>query len=223
MSSEYPSTTFKKRINNIKKSIENLGMITIEAHRKTISLLNNYDYKIAKEAIEYSDEINDLAFELEKMCITFIAIEHPIARDLIFAESTIKVSSHLNRIGVLISKIAKGFESVKDVKLPERLSEDCQYMGIYVQMMLSKSINGFLDKNNTVAVELKEDDLKVDDLFDSILGQLTDLMSSNPDYISSAMKLIFIARYLERIGDRAVNIGSRTIFMLNFKKTNDLI
>ncbi|MDR2623399.1 MAG: phosphate signaling complex protein PhoU [Methanobrevibacter sp.] len=220
MSNEYPSTIFKKRINNIKKSVENLGIITIEAHKKIVFLLSNYDDKVAEEAIEHSNEIGALTFELEKMCIKFIAIEQPLAGDLMFVESTIKVSSHLNRIGVLISKIAKGLKQLKDVKLPERFLEDCQYMGSYVQMMLSKSINAFLDKNKVMAVELKEDDNKVDDLFDSILSQVTDLMHNDSDYISQAMTLIFIVRYLERIGDRAVDIGSRTIFMLTFK--NDL-
>jgi len=218
MSNEYPSTIFKKRINKIKNSIEELGIKTIESHRKTISLINDYNDEIAKEAIDQGNEIILSAFELEKNCIKFIAIEQPFAGDLLFVESTIRVSNHLSRIGTLISKIAEGLKPVQDMKLPEKLLEDCQYMGSYVQMMLSKSINAFLDRNNLMASELKEDDLKVDDLFDSILSQVTDLMSSNPEYIKMVTKLIFIVRYLERIGDRAVDIGIRTKFMLTFKK-----
>ncbi|MDR3290681.1 MAG: phosphate signaling complex protein PhoU [Methanobrevibacter sp.] len=218
MINNYPSSIFKKRINNIENKIKNLGMKTIEANRKVVFLLNDYNDEIAKEVIEYGDEINEIVFELEKICIKFIAIEQPLAGDLMFVESTIRVSNHLSRIGVLISKIAKEFKKVKDVKFPEKLLEDCQYMGVYVQLMLSKSINAFLDRNKSMAKELKEDDNRVDDLFDSILSQVTELMSNNPDYISSAMTLIFIVRYLERIGDRTVNIGSRTIFMLTFKK-----
>jgi len=218
MINNYPSSIFKKRINNIENKIKNLGMKTIEANRKVVFLLNDYNDDIAKEVIEYGDEINEIVFELEKICIKFIAIEQPLAGDLMFVESTIRVSNHLSRIGVLISKIAKEFKKVKDVKFPEKLLEDCQYMGVYVQLMLSKSINAFLDRNKSMAKELKEDDNRVDDLFDSILSQVTELMSNNPDYISSAMTLIFIVRYLERIGDRTVNIGSRTIFMLTFKK-----
>ncbi|MDR2545756.1 MAG: phosphate transport system regulatory protein PhoU [Methanobrevibacter sp.] len=218
MSSEYPSTIFKKRINKIKNSIEELGIKTIEANRKTVSLLNDYNDEIAKEATDQGNEIDELAFELEKNCIKFIAIEQPLAGDLMFVESTIRVSNHLGRIGILISKIARELKPVQDMKLPEKLLENCQYMGSYVQMMLSKSINAFLDRNKLMASELKEDDLKVDDLFDSILIQVTDLMSSNPEYIKMVTKLIFIVRYLERIGDRAVDIGIRTKFMLTFKQ-----
>ncbi|MDR3223101.1 MAG: phosphate signaling complex protein PhoU [Methanobrevibacter sp.] len=218
MINNYPSSIFKKRINNIENKIKNLGMKTIEANRKLVFLLNDYNEEVAKEVIECGDEINEIVFELEKICIKFIAIEQPLAGDLMFVESTIRVSNHLSRIGVLISKIAKEFKKVKDVKFPGKLIEDCQYMSVYVQLMLSKSINAFLDRNITMAKELKEDDNKVDDLFDSIISQVTDSITNNPKYISSAMTLIFISRYLERIGDRAVNIGSRTIFMITFKK-----
>jgi phosphate transport system protein len=220
---EYPSNEFKERINKIKKSIEDLGNIIIETYRTSISLLTNFDEDLIKKVSEQSNKIDENVFELEKKCIQFIAIEQPLAGDLIFIESIIKISSSLNRIGSLSAKIAESSKTINDIKLPEKLLNDCQYMGDYVYMMLSKSINAFLYKNIVTAGELKDEDNKVDDLFDSIIIQVTDIMSSNPDSILPIMSLIFIVRYLERIGDRAVSIGSRTIFMLTFKKTNELV
>ncbi|MDR2873642.1 MAG: phosphate signaling complex protein PhoU [Methanobrevibacter sp.] len=220
---KYPNNAFKKRIEEIEENIENLGHIIIESYRTSILLLTDFDDDLIKKVIEQSNEIDEIVFELEKKCIQFIAVEQPVAGDLMFVETIIKISSSLNRIGYLSAKIAKFSRTIKDIKIPEKLVNDCQYMGDYVYMMLSKSINAFLNKNIITASELKDEDDRVDELFDSILIQVTELMSNNADSISSIMTLIFIARYLERIGDRAVNIGSRTIFMLTFKRTNDLV
>jgi len=218
MDKEYPRISFKNRINSVKDEAEKIGQMAIESHRKAITLLNNYDEKIAKEVISYSKEIDEATFDLERMCIRFLAAEQPLAGDLLFIESTIRVSHHVKRIGNLSANMAEISALLKDVDVPDRLREDLQYMADYVQMMLSKGIYTFLDQNVDTAKELRHDDDKVDDLFDSILEQVTDLMFKDKENINQTINLIFIARFLERIADRAVNIGQRTIFMLTLKK-----
>lgn len=218
MDKEYPRISFKKRINNVKDEAEKIGQMTIESHRKAITLLNKYDEKIANEVVSTSKDIDEATFELERMCIRFLAAEQPVAGDLMFIESTIRVSSHIKRIGHLAANIAEISALIKDVNVPVKLREDLQYMADYVQMMLSKGIYTFLNQNVDMAKELRDDDDKVDDLFDSILEQVTDFMFKDKETINQTINLIFIARFLERIADRAVNIGQRTIFMLTFKK-----
>jgi phosphate transport system protein len=218
MDKKYPSISFKNKINNVKKEAEKIGLMAIESHRKAITLLNEYDKDIANEIIKKSKEIDEAAFNLERICIKFIATEQPVAGDLMFIESSIRIGSHIKRIGYLIANIAEVSSSIVDTKVPERLMEDLQYMADYVQMMLSKGINAFLDQNLNTARELRRDDDKVDDLFDSILSQVTDAMFKHKEAISADINLIFIARFLERIADRAVNIGSRTVFMVTLEK-----
>ncbi len=218
MDKEYPRISFKNRINSVKDEAEKIGQMAIESHRKAITLLNKYDEEIADEVIAKSKEIDEAVFDLERMCIKFIAVEQPVAGDLMFIESTIRVNSHIKRIGYLASNIAEISALIKDVSIPNKLKEDLQYMGDYVQMMLSKGIYAFLDQNVDMAKELRRDDDKVDDLFDSILEQVTDFMFKDKETITQTINLVFIARFLERIGDRAVDIGQRTIFMLTLKK-----
>ncbi|KZX17567.1 phosphate signaling complex protein PhoU [Methanobrevibacter filiformis] len=218
MDKKYPSISFKNRISNVKNEAEKIGQQAIEAQKKAISLIEVYDEDIAKEVIDLAKKIDDAAFNLERMCIQFMAVEQPVAGDLMFIESTIRVGSHVKRIGYLSSNIAELSVLIKDINVPERLMEDLQYMAHYAQMMLSKGIYAFLDQNIDMAKELHNDDDKVDDLFDSVLKQITDFMFENKDTITSTINMIFIARFIERIGDRAVEIGSRTVFMLTFKK-----
>jgi phosphate transport system protein len=218
MDKEYPRISFKNRINSVKDEAEKMGQMVLESHRKAITLLNEYDEEVVEEVIAKSKEIDQAVFDLERKCIKFIAVEQPVAGDLMFIESTIRVSSHMKRIGYLASNIAELSVLIKEVQVPDKLMEDLQYMADYVQMMLSKGFYAFLDQNLDMAKELREDDDKVDDLFDSILEQVTNNMFEDKENINQTINLIFIARFLERIGDRAVDIGGRTIFMLTFKK-----
>lgn len=218
MDKEYPRISFKNRINNVKDEAEKIGQMVIESHRKAITLLSDYNENIAEEVIAKSKEIDEAGFDLERRCIRFIAVEQPVAGDLMFIESTIRINSHIKRIAYLASNIAELSVLIKDASVPDKLMEDLQYMADYVQMMLSKGIYAFLDQNVDMAKELRKEDDKVDDLFDSILQQVTDVMSEDKENITQTINIIFIARFLERIGDRAVDIGSRTIFMLTFKK-----
>jgi len=218
MDKEYPRISFKNRIKNVKDEAEKIGQMVIESHRKAITLLSDYDEKIAEEVIAKSKEIDDEIFDLERRCIKFIAVEQPVAGDLMFVESTMRINSHLKRIAYLAANTAELSVLIKDVSVPEKLMDDLQYMADYVQMMLSKGVYAFLDQNVDAAKELRKDDDKVDDLFDSILKQVTDVMFEDKENITSTINIIFIARFIERIGDRAVDIGNRTIFMLTFKK-----
>lgn len=218
MDKEYPRISFKNRIKNIQDEAEKIGQMAIESHRKAITLLNKYDSKVAEEVIAKSKEIDEATFDLERTCIKFIAIEQPVAGDLMFIESTIRINSHIKRIGHLAANIAEISVLIQNISVPERLMEDLQYMADYVQMMLSKAIYAFLGQNVDMAKELRRDDDKVDDLFDSILEQVTDAMFEDKENITNIINLIFIARFLERIGDRAVDISQRTIYMITLKK-----
>jgi len=218
MDREYPRISFKNRINNVKDEAEKIGQMAIESHRKAITLLNRYDDDIAKEVISNGQDIDEAAFDLERMCIRFLAAEQPVAGDLMFIESTIRITSHITRIANLATNIAEVSALIKDVNVPDKLREDLVYMADYVQMMLSKGIYAFLNQNVDMAKELRRDDDKVDDLFDVILEQVTDCMFKDKESITQFINLVFLARFLERIADRAVEIGQRTIFMLTFEK-----
>jgi phosphate transport system protein len=100
--------------------------------------------------------------------------------------------------------------------------EDLNHMANLVQMMLSKGLYAFIDQNMDMARELRHDDDKVDDLFDQSLENVTSSMFQNKDSISYMIYLLFIARFLERIADRAVSMGDRTIFMITCEKPKRL-
>ncbi|MCC7554378.1 MAG: phosphate uptake regulator PhoU [Methanobacteriaceae archaeon] len=213
---KYPSVLFRDRIKSIKDEVGELFDIILEYNRKAILLLEDFDKGIADDIIEKSKEVDVLGYELERKCIKFIAVEQPLASDLMFIESTIRIISHAKRISYLSANIAESSELIQDVDIPDKLLYDLQYMADYVQIMLTKGSRTYSNQDLKMAKELGYEDNKVDDLFDSILDQTTNLLAKKTENTLGIIHLIFIARSLERIADRVVSIGTRTIFI----KTN---
>ena len=91
-------------------------------------------------------------------------------------------------------------------------------MADYVQIMLTRGFGSFCNQDIGIARELAGDDDKVDDLFDIILSHTTELLTEKTQNALEIVNIIFIARYLERIADRVVNIGERVIFINTHKR-----
>jgi phosphate transport system protein len=218
MSKIYPSISFKNQMKKVTEDSEKLGQLSIASQREAINLLENYDEKKLEDLRRRTDEIDVLTIELERKCIRFIATEQPFASDLMFIEATIRNISHIKRVGHLAMNIADAISKINFDDVPEKIIKELAYMGDYVHLMLVKSIKAFLKQDLEKAKELNSDDDKVDELFDNVLKQATDLMSINNEGIENFIHIIFIARFLERSADRAVNIGNRTIFMLTLKR-----
>ncbi|MGN0177288.1 MAG: phosphate signaling complex PhoU family protein [Methanobrevibacter sp.] len=217
MHKEYPSITFKNRIEHIEKSIEELGELAIKSNEDVISLLDNYDENTYLDVLNRSNEVDIKTIDLEKECISFMAIEQPVASDLMFIESGIRILSHIKRICRLFMKIAESIKNLQDVKVPEIIIKKLSYMGNRTQYMIKKSIFAFLNHDIEKSKELAADDDQIDDLYDTILEEATEMIESK-ESVPDFLKVITVVRYLERIADKTVNIGSRVIFMETFKR-----
>ena len=219
---KYPRILFRKRLKELKEDVKEIGQKTIQAQKYAIEAFNNYDEELLKKVINAREKVDEMNFYLERKCISIIAAEQPVAMDLRFIEACIKVGSHLKRMSSLAVNIAEAAKNLEGEKIPARPMEDLTHMANLVQMMVSKGLYAFIDQNMDMARELRHDDDKVDDLFDQALENTTSSMFQNKDSISYLIYLLFIARFLERIADRAVSIGDRTIFMITCEKPKRL-
>lgn len=214
MPKKSPRIFFRKRLKELRDYMEEMGKYALETYENAIDVLFNYDEEKVAVIINTSEKIDRMNYELEQKTMSIIASEQPVARDLRFIEATIKVGSHFKRISGLASNIAEISRQIKDETIPEKPMKDINDMADIVGIMVSKSINSFLNQDVDIVRELHHDDDKVDDLFDTTLKDITESMFDEKDAIYYMVYLLFVARFLERIADRSESIGNRTVFMI---------
>ncbi len=215
MVKEHTRTSFNKRLKELKDDMGDMGDSTLIAYKDAISTLFNYDEELVKKVIETGEKIDKMSYLLENKSMSTIAAEQPVAKDLRFIESSLKVGSHLKRIGNLAVNIAEVARHLKDENVPEKPMNDIKKMAYLVEKMVGKSIDSFRDENMDLSRELHRDDDVIDELFDEALKDITQTMFEDKDAINYMVYLIFLARFLERIADRAESIGNTTIFKIN--------
>ncbi|HML05807.1 MAG TPA: phosphate uptake regulator PhoU, partial [Methanobacterium sp.] len=165
----YPRVQFRKRLRELKEEVEEMGQMTLKAQKNAMEILTDFDEEKLKFVNEAGEKIDIMNFDLERRCMGIIASEQPVAKDLRFIEACIKVGSHLKRMVGLAVNIAEVARNIKSEEIPTRSIEDLTHMSNIVQMMVSKGLYSFLDQNMNMARELRQDDDKVDDLFDQAL------------------------------------------------------
>ncbi|MGO9387285.1 MAG: phosphate signaling complex protein PhoU [Methanobacterium sp.] len=218
MAKEHPRISFNERLNELKDDMRDMGKSTLMAYKDAISTLFDYDEELVKKVTETGEKIDKMSYLFENKSMSTIAAEQPVAKDLRFIESSLKVGSHLKRIGNLAVNIAEVARHLKDEDVPEKPMHDIKKMAYLVEKMVSKSLDSFLTENMDLSRELHYDDDVIDDLFDKALNDITKTMFDDKDAINYMVYLIFLARFLERIADRAESIGNRTIFMITCEK-----
>jgi phosphate transport system protein len=218
MERKYPRVRFQRKLDYLREDVEELGQTSLTAYKKAMEAFIDYDAKLVMQVKKANEKLYEMNYRLEQKAMSIIASEQPVAKDLRFIETCIKVSSHLKRMGGLASNIADVAKHIKDEEIPEKPMADIIHMSDIVDGMMSKSISAFLNEDLNLVREIKRDDDKVDDLFDQALKDISNSMFQEKDAISFLIYLLFVARFLERIADRAENIGDRTIYMITCEK-----
>ncbi len=129
---EYPTFIFEERMESIKKYLKDYCNETLELHRKTSSLLVNFDDKKASEIIEKSKELDVFGYEIERSCIRFIAMEQPLASNLMYIESSICVIYHVKRITYLCKNIVESAATIEGIEVQNNVIGDLEYMADYI-------------------------------------------------------------------------------------------
>ncbi|HTX61865.1 MAG TPA: phosphate signaling complex protein PhoU [Methanobacterium sp.] len=218
MEKKHPRIFFRKRLNELRDYMEEMGSYSLEAYKQSISVLFDYDEEVIKTIEKTSEKVDRMNYQLEQKTMSIIAAEQPVARDLRFIEASLKIGSHFKRIGGLASNIAEISRHIKDAEIPDTPKDDILKMAEIVETMVNKSINSFINQDVEAVRELHHDDDQVDDLFDTTLKDITESMFDEKDAIYYMVYLLFVARFLERIADRSESIGNRTVFMITCEK-----
>lgn len=197
---------FEEKMRSLHKDLIEMQTLVEKSMDDTIKALKTHDEKLAKSVIDRDDEIDDMELKIEKKCLAVIAGQQPMASDLRDVFGVLKIITDLERIGDHCSDISKytiklaGETYVKPlIRIPKMAEE--------VKIMINNVIDCCIDKDVSKAMDvLKHDDI-VDKYFDDIVEELIEIMERSPETARQCTYFIFIAKYLERMGDHATNIA----------------
>lgn len=166
-----------------------------------------------KEAHRLEKRINELHLEVDQTCLTLLAKQAPVARDLRTAMAIIKINTDLERMGDQAVNISyAGNEYLNLPGVPEVL-KDLETMVEEVRAMTRDSLDAFVRRDVDLSRSVLSRDDSVDQLKDKLVSRLRDEMIENKDQIDSCLCLISVARNLERLADHATNIAEDVIFL----------
>ena len=168
---------------------------------------------LAEEVIGRDDEVDRLEIEIDNLCYQILALEQPVARDLRFIATALKIVKDLERIGDIAVNIAeRAIELIQEPELKRLV--DLPIMADAAQKILKESLDAFVNSDTELAEKVILNDNIVDHLYEQIFRELLTYMLEDPRSISRAIKLIFIAKHLERVGDHSANIAEMVVFLV---------
>jgi len=212
MSTINPRETLDRALQELLDDIMVLGGMVEEAVRAAVAALKQRDLLASEKVYEADDNINKKHFEIEDRCITLIATQQPMAKDLRLLAAVIEISTELERMG----DYAKGIAKINILLGTEPLVKpliDIPRMADLGLDMLHRALVAFVAGDADTAREIPKEDDQIDALYNQVYRELVTYMIADTTTIDRANFLLWAAHNLERLADRVTNICERTIYM----------
>jgi phosphate transport system protein len=204
---------FEEGLQSLNTALQQMGALVAQSiHRSVLSLVEkNEDY--AHQVLRDESRIDQMEIQIDDLATSLIARESPVAGDMRFVVTAIKINTDLERMGDLAVNVVE--RSLSLMRQPE-IAGTVNFTEIanMVESMVLESLDSFVKRDADLARNVLTSDDKVDKMRNAIGKQMIALMQSDPSYIQRALDYIFVARSLERIADHATNVAEDVIFMV---------
>jgi phosphate transport system protein len=210
----------QKEIDRLKNHMVALGTVVEENLQRAVRALLNKDPDLAAQVIRIDkDEIDRMEIDLEEECLRIMALHQPVAGDLRFLVTVLKVNNDLERIGDLAAKVADKVILLREndpvtFSSPAMLMPE-MFCGMYEKTlwMFRNTMNAFVNEDTDLAYKVCLTDDEVDDAKQAIRLELEEIITRNPGQHIYLAKLLGVARCVERIADHCTNICEDIIYM----------
>lgn len=207
---------FDEELKLLKEKLLDMASRAEEQIGLAVRGLKDRKQEMACAVLEKEEAINRLDIEIDDMALRFLALRQPMATDLRFITSAMKIGSDLERIGDLAVNIAE--RTLELLKFPQlKPLIDIPRMAEMAQEMVRDALNAFVTGDADLARNVCRRDDQVDQLNNQIFRELLTFMMADATTIPRAVDLILVGRHLERIADHATNIGEDVIYMVRGK------
>jgi phosphate transport system protein len=200
-----------EELSQLKTLLLEMGGCVEKAIEEAIQGLIKRESSRLEEVHALEKRIDDSHLKVDEACIGLLARQQPMANDLRWVVAVLKINADLERMGDQAVNIAQNAALYLE-KDPIKPLVDIPKMAQSVQLMVRESLDALVRLDEKLARRVLSEDDAVDNLKDSIFRELMELMKKGGTDIEQAMRLILIARNLERLGDHATNIAEDVIY-----------
>lgn len=191
--------------------LKEMGHLVEKAIEQTFLAFEDQNFEKAAEIIKEDRMVNDMERSIEARCLSLILRQQPVAGDLRVVTTALKVVTDLERIGDHASDIAELILRMKGEHI-YHIVRHLPNMASEAQKMVHHAIEAFILQDVETAKEIIKRDDVIDELFSRVKDDVIGLLSNHKDMSDQCIDLLMIAKYLERIGDHAVNVCEWTEF-----------
>lgn len=211
-----PLRHFDEELAELKATLVRMASLAEDQIDQALSALTNRDSDQARQVIARDHKVNALDVEIDEECLRLLALHQPAARDLRLVTTAMKISTELERISDLAENVCeRTLELNEEPQLKPYI--DIPRMGNLARAMVKESIDAFVKDDSTLARKVLANDDLVDDLMEQIFRELLSFMIEDPHTITRAIRLSFVAKYLERMADHATNIAELVVYLVEGK------
>jgi phosphate transport system protein len=197
----------------LNEKLLHMARLAEESVALAMKCLKERNEALAQNVFKREESIHLLEIEIDELCARLLALRQPVASDLRFITSAMRIGSELERVGDLAVNIAE--VSLRLIEQPPlKPLIDIPRMASLAQGMIKDSLDAFVNRDEKLARDVCARDDEVDFLNDQVFRELLTYMMNDPSTIDRAVGLILVGRHLERIADQATNIGEDVIYLV---------
>ncbi len=213
---EHTDQHYESELRELNLKLLEMGGFVEKQIANAITALVERDDDLAQLTIDRDHAANKMDVEIDELCLRLLALHQPAGRDLRLVTTALKITTDLERIGDMAVNICeRAVELNQEPQLKPLI--DIPRMSEVAAMMLHQSLDSFVRGDVDLALKVCRDDDMIDSLTNQLFRELLSYMAEDPHTISRGIRLVFIAKYLERIADHATNIAEMVVFMVKGK------
>ena len=210
---QHTDRAYETQLGKLRSCLLEMGGLVEDQITQAIRSLTERDPVLAGATVQRDHTVNRLDVEIDELSMKLIALHQPAARDLRLITTALKITTDLERIGDLATHIAERAIELA-AEPPVKPYVDIPRMAALASSMVHRSLDAFVREDVELALEVCSSDDAIDRMHDQLFRELLSFMADDPQAISRTMRLLFVSKYLERIGDHATNIAEMVIFLV---------
>ena len=204
---------FDLQLIDLNNKLMGMGVLIEDAIENTIDIIVNKNYDKLEDSRLIEEKINESEKRIQALCLNLLLLQAPVAGDLRVVSSALKMITDMERIGdqaLDIAEMSLYFKNQESIYAMTDIVE----MANQASEMVNTAIDAFVRKDLELAKSVAQRDDIIDGLFEDIKKELVDIIHNDKELGLQAIDAMLIAKYLERIGDHAVNISEWVVFSI---------